>query len=202
MVVACNSSGALALNNAQDGMVGRDVDGATNSSTDGKLGFSFTAVTGGCVLDNVTGLMWEVKTTDGGLRDWTKTYTNYSATYDPDHLYGTASDASGFVSAVNASNLCGHGDWRLPTADELQSIVDFSVVGVPGPVIDATWFPNTKGLRFWTISSWAQAGVYSAAWYVDFNVGDIDGILPQLCLSCALSACRLIASHTSVHRLH
>ena len=66
------------LNTAQDGMKGRDANAATNINDDGRLGFSFTAVNGGCVQDNVTGLMWEVKTTDGGLRDWTKTYTNYS----------------------------------------------------------------------------------------------------------------------------
>ncbi|MEQ1812925.1 MAG: hypothetical protein ABL860_00520, partial [Candidatus Nitrotoga sp.] len=40
----------------------------------------FSSVTGGCVRDNVTGLMWEVKTADGGLRDWTKSYTNYDST--------------------------------------------------------------------------------------------------------------------------
>ena len=57
---------AMSLNNAQDSMVGRDANVSTNSNSDGKLGFSFTKVSGGCVQDNVTGLTWEVKTTDGG----------------------------------------------------------------------------------------------------------------------------------------
>jgi YD repeat-containing protein len=167
-LVACNSSGALALNNAQDGMAGRDANIVTNSNTDGKLGFSFTNVTGGCVQDNVTGLMWEVKTTDGGLRDKNKTYTNYSTTYNPSNLYGTATDASGFVAAVNATNLCGYSDWRLPTADELQSIVDYSVAS-PGPVIDATWFPNTQDYLFWSASPYV--GDSSSAWVVIFYYG-------------------------------
>ena len=46
VLVDCGSAGALALNNAQDGMTGRDANTATNSNTDGKLGFSFTSVTG------------------------------------------------------------------------------------------------------------------------------------------------------------
>ncbi len=42
----------------------------------------------GCVRDSVAGLMWEVKTADGGLRDWRNSYTNYDSTlfaqkYDP-----------------------------------------------------------------------------------------------------------------------
>jgi len=171
VLVACNSAGAIALNNAQDGMVGRDANSATNSNVDGLLGFSFTAVTGGCVLDNVTGLMWEVKTNDGGLRDWNKTYTNYSATYNPSNSYGTATDTSGFVTAVNATNLCGHSDWRLPTADELQSIVDYGVA-YPGPTIDTTWFPNTQGSLFWSASPYV--GVSSNAWFVYFYDGYVN----------------------------
>jgi hypothetical protein len=160
---------AMALNSAQDGMVGRDANVATNSNSDGKLGFSFTKINGGCVQDNVTGLTWEVKTTDGGLRDYSKTYSNYSAAYDPSHLYGTTTDASGFVKAVNTSNLCGYSDWRLPTADELQSIVDYSVA-LPGPAIDATVFPATINGEFWSGS--ADTINHNFAWSVSFQYGD------------------------------
>ena len=171
VLVACNSAAAIALYPAQDGMIGRDV-GATNGNTDGKLGFSFSSVSGGCVQDNNTGLMWEVKTTDGGLRDWTKVYTNYSAVYNPASLYGTATDASGFVTAVNAATLCGFGDWRLPTRDELQSIVDYGVA-TPGPTVDATWFPNTQGDVFWSASPYVVFSPY--AWLVSFGNGYVYG---------------------------
>ncbi len=166
VLVDCGSAGAIALNSVQDGMVGRDANPATNSNTDGKLGFSFASVpaagsdTGSCVQDNVTGLMWEVKTADGGLRDWNKTYTNYGD--------NRAGDASDFVTAVNATNLCGYSDWRLPSADELQSIVDYGVV-FPGPTIDATWFPNTQGNLFWSASPYV--GFSLLAWYVYFYDG-------------------------------
>jgi hypothetical protein len=160
---------AMALNNAQDGMIGRDANVSTNSNSDGKLGFSFTKVIGGCVQDNVTGLVWEAKTTDGGLRDYNKTYTNYSAAYDPARLYNTSTDASGFVKAVNASNLCGYSDWRLPTADELQSIVDYSVA-LPGPAIDVSLFPATPNDEFWSGSD--DTGNKNFAWSVSFKYGD------------------------------
>jgi hypothetical protein len=171
VLVACNSAAAIAQNNVQDGMVGRDANIATNSNTDGKLGFSFTSITGGCVQDNVTGLMWEVKTTDGGLRDWTKTYTNYSAAYNPSNLLNTSTDAGGFVTAVNATNLCGYNDWRMPDVDELQSIVDYGAA-YPGPAIDATWFPNTQSGTnsvFWSASPDVSSSIL--AWFVGFGDG-------------------------------
>jgi hypothetical protein len=185
-LVACNSAGALALSNAQDGMTGRDANPAGNSGTDGKLGFSFAAVAGGCVQDNITGLMWEVKTADGGLRDWNKTYTNYDSTASAQKLNGStyvnptqadidaATNSTGFKNSVNATNLCGHNDWRLPTADELQSIVDY---GVASPAIDATWFPNTKGNWFWSASP--DVGGSGYAWGVDFNNGYVNGYVSR-----------------------
>ena len=120
----------------------------------------FTDQGNGTVTDNLTGLMWEVKAADGGLRDLTKTYTNLGD--------NSPADASTFVTAVNASNLCGFNDWRLPTPDELQSIVDYSVPYL-GPTVDASWFPNTQGSVFW--SSLPYAVNPTLAWHVDFRNG-------------------------------
>lgn len=196
VLVECGSAGAIALNNAQDGRAGRDANAATNSNTDGKLGFSFTSVpamgidTGGCVQDNVTGLMWEVKTADGGLRDWTKTYTNYtlSALKWNGSAYVVPTQAEidaptntlGFTNRVNAQGLCGYSDWRLPTADELQSIVDYGVAW-PGPTLDTIWFPNTQsnlilpgtsfGGMYWTTTP--SVSDSSNAWIIYFSSGDV-----------------------------
>lgn len=181
-LVACSSAGAIALSNLQDGMAGRDAYAITNSSADGKLGFSFSSVTGGCVQDNISGLMWEIKTTDNGLRDWRITYTNYDSTTALQKwngsIYVTPTQAEidapyntvGFKNNVNAQGLCGYNDWRLPTADELQSIVDFSAT-TPGPTVDTTWFPNTQGLTglFWSTTLYRNAA--SQAWMVYFSDG-------------------------------
>ena len=199
VLVACTNMNTLSLSPAQDGMLGRDVD--VPNSADGKLGFSFAKVcnsgqlagTGacpaspllgsaanqwGCTLDNLTGLMWEVKTTDGGLRDWTKTYSKVNL---GSANYGTARDASGFVSSVNTVNLCGHSDWRLPTSDELQSIVDYSVAD-PGPTLDAAWFPNTLSgvsARYWTATPYVYpvgfTGVEQGR-FIYFNTGVVSQI--------------------------
>ena len=125
----------------------------------------FSSIEGGCVRDNVTGLMWEVKTTDGELHDWNQTFTNYDDISSPQKLDSATNILSnptqdeiddptnsiGFKDTVNAVNLCGFNDWRLPTLEELQSIVQNGVPS-PGPAIDATWFPNTKPSAFWTSS--------------------------------------------------
>lgn len=185
VLVECNSAGAIALNPAQDGMVGRDANVTANNNIDGKLGFSFSSVAGGCVQDNVTGLMWEVKTADGGLRDWNTTYTNYDSTTSAQKLdtvtglyvnptqaeIDAGTNSIGFKNAVNSQTLCGFSDWRLPTADELQSIVDYGVA-TPDPTVDMAWFPNTHGGRYWSASP--LIGVSNSAWAVVFDYGFVD----------------------------
>ena len=42
-----------------------------------------------------------------------------------------------WIDAINAANLGGHNDWRVPNVKELQSLVDYGVT-YPGPTIDTT----------------------------------------------------------------
>ena len=81
--------------------------------------FSFIAVRGnpaygindfvdngdGTITDQATGLMWMKDDSRGGM--------NWEA-------------ALAWAQAKNAANCLGHGDWRLPNAKELQSIVDYT----------------------------------------------------------------------------
>lgn len=117
-----------------------------------------------CTIDNDTGLMWEVKTTDGGLHDMNKTYTNYTVDYDPKKIYGDATNTDGFVLDVNAQSLCGASDWRLPTKEELLGIVKLGSY----PTIDTTYFPNTKSGWFW--SSSPNVNGSGNAWLVGFGI--------------------------------
>ena len=181
-LVSCSSAAALALNDKQDGHIGRDV--TDFSIGDGQLGFSYSAVPGGCVKDNVTGLTWEVKTNDGGLRDMWHAYTNYDNLASPQFYDGfsyinptqvqidAGTNSVGFVNEVNAASLCGYTDWRLPTSQELQGIVDFGRP-TPGYVIESGWFPNTWGTSFW--SSTAYGSLAENALRVGFYEANISG---------------------------
>ena len=148
-----------------------------------------------CVRDNDTGLYWEVKTNDDGLRDKYWLYTWYDtnpATNDGEAGIGDTGvstttgfeneefneefnnsfllrgsdycldsarcDTEKYIDDVNATQLCGFGDWRLPTADgdqdgvasaqELQGLLNCTY-GVDcssanAPLIDTNYFPNTQ----------------------------------------------------------
>lgn len=169
----------------QDFHYGRDKDA-------GGKGFSFTALNASgqpttpssgatphpCVRDNVTGLVWEVKTDDGGLHDKDWTYTWYK-TNSPDGNNGTPSggscggmvaagcDTEKFVAAVNTAGRCGFNDWRMPTVKELAGIAD---LGRVNPAIDQVFFPNTPNANFWSGSNFYYPAEFNA-WTVYFNTG-------------------------------
>jgi hypothetical protein len=145
-----------------------------------------------CTKDNRTGLTWEVKTTDGGLRDWKNGYS----WYEPDTsknggnagdqnrgiCKGSQCDTYAFTNAVNAQSLCGKNDWRMPTKDELMKLVVCSdgkydtdgfctnYASVTQPTINSTYFPNTMSSYYW--SSSPNANGSSNAWLVDFGSGN------------------------------
>jgi hypothetical protein len=134
-----------------------------------------------CVQDNVTGLIWEQKTDDGGLRDkdWYYTWYNpnsatnggYAGTANGGSCFnkagGAQCDTAGYVAALNAANYCGYSDWRMPTRTELTNLVDFSKP-YPGPTIHPV-FVNTLGNVYWSASP--VAGGNGIAWVVDFYYG-------------------------------
>ncbi len=124
-----------------------------------------------CTKDNKTGLIWEVKTDDGGLRDKDWVYSWYKPNGDNggdvgytdiDKIRGNPycstkdnCNTYAFTNAVNAKGLCGKNDWRMPTIDELKTLVYcsdgkyFIIEGyctndsVTVPTINLTYFPNT-----------------------------------------------------------
>ncbi|MBI4740918.1 MAG: DUF1566 domain-containing protein [Betaproteobacteria bacterium] len=178
----------------QDARYGRDAAAAAGKlpkTGGGEAGFDFTALdasgnpttpTSGatphpCVRDNLTGLVWEVKTADGGLRDRNWTYTWYDSVHNYGGNPGTASgtthcktpgrcDTEKYVADVKATALCGFNDWRMPTADELHGIAH---LGRTNPSIDPSYFPNTSGSFFWSGSPSAVNSLN--AWFVYFNSG-------------------------------
>lgn len=173
LVAACESSKLGSwFGLEQDGLTGRDMLAATAQLTKtgaGAEGFDFSKISAtgelladnakswNCVLDNRTGLLWEVKTADGGLRDAQNTYTWYS----PDStknggdagLENNGKNTDAFVKSVNQVGLCGYKDWDLPTAEQLLSIVHY---GRDTPTIDVAYFPNTVSDLYWTSTTHAD----------------------------------------------
>jgi len=88
-------------------------------------------VSGDCVTDNLTGLMWAK---NGNLPNGTKTWQG----------------ALDYVASINyGSGLCGHKDWRLPNVNELESLIN------SGEANTANWlnsqgFSNVQSNYYWS----------------------------------------------------
>lgn len=135
-----------------------------------------------CTKDNVTGLIWEVKVNNTNhLRHMNHSYTWYDSS-SPDGNNGVATggscgwigwcDTERYVITVNESygaSLCGAHDWRMPTVNELLSIVDYSKFG---PAIDATYFPNSPSGHTWSSSPHASSNDYAWVVYADGSAGN------------------------------
>ncbi|MBL0231363.1 MAG: DUF1566 domain-containing protein [Moraxellaceae bacterium] len=169
----------------QDAEVGRDylaVSTQISKVGAGSAGFDFSKIntagqkmtsnapTWACVQDNTTGLMWEAKTTDGGIHDTSKTYAWYSTNYlSNGGDIGEAKNGQNtdtFIKQVNTQKLCGYQDWRLPNKEELDSIINY---GVFSPAIDTQYFANTQNSYYWTADSVANGTI--SAWAINFREG-------------------------------
>jgi hypothetical protein len=102
---------------------------------------SYTDNLDGTVTDNVTKLMWQKEQAPG---------------------YSTHTDALAYCSMLS---LGAHRDWRLPSAIELVSILDY---GQSNPATNVTFFPTLPDQFFW--SSTLSARVASDAWGVYFGL--------------------------------
>ncbi len=145
------------------------LDGSGNVLPDAATSWSM-------VKDNVTGLIWEMKTNKDGV-------PNYSDPHDADNVYtwydsnpntnggnagtpGSGANTESFIKALNDAKFGGYSDWRLPTDRELAYIVDYSIP-YPGPTIDAQYFPNTAASWYWT--STTLSDYTDNAWLVHFD---------------------------------
>ena len=103
----------------------------------------------GTVTDERTGLMWEQRHTD----------TPYSWT-----------DATAIgIAKLNAAQLGGHTDWRLPTRVELLTLVSDTRYD---PAIDPIF--ECQSDYYWSATTYQYSP--SDAWYVAFYVGNVDAL--------------------------
>ncbi|WP_239023988.1 DUF1566 domain-containing protein [Paraglaciecola marina] len=194
----------------QDGQRGQDIININDISTKagrGQQGFDFTAldeigdevddISQGwrCVRDNITGLIWEVKTavTETDLHSSNHSYNWYQIEDDGEYsgeesvdetsCSGTNCNTTEYVEDVNEAGLCNFRDWRLPTHDELLSIVHYGKDD--GQMVDTEYFPNTTEslgteVWYWTTESSADgmSGTEAhASWAIDFASGNDNFLL-------------------------
>ncbi len=85
------------------------------------------------VKDAKTGLIWEMKTTDGSVHDAGNQYT--------------WKEAKGvFAAELNNAKFGGFTDWRMPNDTEIKSIMRQDQ---EEPFVDAAYFPNIRPANYW-----------------------------------------------------
>ncbi len=115
------------------------------------------------VQDNVTGLIWEVKTDDGFIGE---VEIDDDYIHDSSNKYIWQDTQDVFIATLNNDNFGGYSDWRLPTIKELTLIIHR---GSYEPTINTVYFPNTESSGYWSSTTYAY--VTAEAWEVDFNNG-------------------------------
>lgn len=145
-----------------------------------------------CVKDNVTDLIWESKTDDNTLHDKDDSFVWYesdprigngglpgyerASEYDSSKTdqtcFGFISgintsycNTKAFVNRVNSASYCGSNNWRLPTREELNSLVDYET----SPKIDTGYFPLIQNNYYWTSVPYAYLNKH--VWTISFQYG-------------------------------
>ena len=195
--------GEFAGQDAHSGYDRMATSGFSDKAGRGEQGFDFTRLNQNgdeldqetddwrCVRDNITGLIWENKTSIlSDLHNAEQLFTWYSfgdnGGFEGDINAGSTAcnlssqecNTKAYVDAVNAQGLCGFFDWRLPSHNELLSLVHF---GQPQPpLIESEYFPDmgttdpNAFLWYWTfvpnVDGVSERGAQNA-WAIDFYFG-------------------------------
>ena len=156
----------------------------------------------GCIKDLTTGLVWEHKTKqqpkvyDPRFPEQPPVINYHSAFakfswYDPNPATngGDAGQANGgacatllgdtqqLIAITNQEKLCGFSDWRLPTLEEMRTLIDYQVKSGTIPnsgaqMTDSRFFPNaaSTGHR-WSSQSVPSPGKRNTAYGFHFHEG-------------------------------
>lgn len=129
-----------------------------------------------CVLDNQSGLVWEVKKTEPGLHNINNTYSWHDSNNESNGGYagkanggactGSNCDTESYIMAVNAEKLCGYSGWYLPSRFELNTIVDANVF-FPGPTLPKAFFPESLPGKYWTDTTFRTRRAGAWVWRFD-----------------------------------
>jgi hypothetical protein len=136
----------------------------------------FDTSVAGTVIDRLTGLQWEKKTDDATIHDKDDLYS-WSTGADGDYTDADGTAFTTFLAFLNSGGcFAGQCDWRLPTRDELLTIVTPACTSAP--CIDSVFGP-TVGSSYWSATSLANSALSSTstAWAVYFHGVYVDMIV-------------------------
>lgn len=171
----------------QDGDRGRDAlarSGQLEKAGDGPAGFDLTkldasgnslpasAATWSCVLDNRTGLIWEVKRASGlQSRDAVYSWLSEDGVYgveDGGSCNAADCDTRSYAAAINEVALCGASSWRVPSISALRTIVDHSR---QDPALASQFFPNASPGPVWSSDRFPGAVTQARDFYFNRGLG-------------------------------
>ena len=165
---------------------------SAQDSTSSLPTYTATGTTPDCMQDTFTGLMWELKSTDNTDFQYADSIFSW---YNPVENQnggeaGTPGDSSSCAAALdtficdtnqyvikaNETGLCGFNDWRLPTLQELNTLVNYAYKTAPDDLmIDTAKFPNSfnvsdpgTAIPYWTST---PAAVIKQIWTIDMRSG-------------------------------
>jgi hypothetical protein len=132
------------------------------------LANSFTDNSDGTVTDSTTNLRWQ-KCSGTEAQGSISADNSYNATCSGIEITYTWANALNYCKNLF---LAGKA-WRLPSANELNSIVDIGKTAAP--FIDTTLFPGTITSFYWSASTDTDAMFPWAALSVNFSDGGVYG---------------------------
>jgi hypothetical protein len=101
------------------------------------------------VVDCATGLMWQRRGSEQGMYTW-ETAKNY-------------------IMQINGQTFAGYSDWRLPTIEELASLIE-PMKNSKGLHIDEAF---NGGSGFWSADDWRIETGTDVAWSAMFDHGGV-----------------------------
>lgn len=110
-------------------------------------------------------LIWELKTDDGGIHDKDNVYRWGGSGAEKT---GTIffDDWNSLLNTTNTEKLCGFDDWRVPTIDELKTLVTNTAAK---PAINSEVFQLTMEAPYWSVSTYLNYPEHAQT--VDFVTG-------------------------------
>jgi hypothetical protein len=163
----CYNAAGTVIACAGTGLDGELLKGLANSFTDNG---------DGTITDNLSGLMWEKLSDDGGI-------------HDKDATYGWTAAVTTKIATLNSTVFAGHNDWRLPNRNELLTIANIGTVNPAtfsafnaacAPTCTVSTCSCTQSDGYWSSSTYQNVPV--SAWLVNFTVGQTNGSFKSVSL--------------------